>query len=156
MVDISGAGMVPYDKASDPWRPIAEVDLESGRIVEVRRMLVTMTFGDFMLASRETGSGSIRTRPGRRFVYKNEFRPCEDIVIVDEGKGEDPLPNYRIVAYMESKAPVNSQNPEIICSYLTTCWFVDDVTILLEELVRGLFRKIKWEDHARDRHVDDL
>lgn len=137
----------PFDEwDAFSFTPIATVVLENGRIVEVKRMLITMTYENLLLGSPETLSYHLRTRPGG-LVYKGEFQPHEPTVIVDDGKGKDPLPNYRILAYMESDP---QKDTLMDFSYLTACWFVDNVKIPLEEMVKALFQKIRWEDHAHD------
>ena len=54
---------------------------------------------------------------------------------------------------MESRSPVSSQDPEMDYSYLTACWFTDNVAMPPEEIVKGVFRKISWEEFARDGNM---
>ncbi len=142
----------PWDQAGDLWTPIAEVELETGRILDVKRMLISMTFEGYLMVSRDLESNTIRNET-RQWVSKS-FWGCDATVIVDDGK--PGLPNYRILAYMESMTPVDSNNPGMDYSYLMACWFTDNVASPPEEMVKSVFQKIKWEDYARDGSWGDL
>ena len=112
-----------------------------------------MTFETYLMAVRDHESITIRNET-RQWVSKS-FWDCDATVIVDDGK--PGLPNYRILAYMESLTPVGSHNRERdYYSYLMVCWFTDNVAIPPEEMVMSLFQKIKWEDCARDGSYGDI
>jgi hypothetical protein len=125
--------------------PNGEYSLPCGRTVKIRRLLLAHTFAGQLEGTPELVSPGIIQRLPKEAV--RVLPPGKPLVVVKPDKL--PLPNFRLIAELESPRGVRNTDPDF-GSQLFVVWFTDKIDTSIDELISPVLSTLDWDRHAED------
>jgi len=119
--------------------------LPSGRSIGIKRWIMVGTYSGQYEGSRHEVSLYIRKEISER--VKRILAPGDPLAIIEPPKGV--LPPWFCVAQLESPDSAHSPDPDYF-SGLYVCWFMEDTSRNLDEIIESIMPLIDWDGLAED------
>ena len=122
-----------------------DYEIAYGRLVGLKRMMIVDTYAGMYEGTMESASRYIRGELTERAARL--LPPAKPIYVVDPGGAE--LPQWMVVAEFESSDGVHGDDADV-CSRLTVCWFLENMSRRIDDMIWIVLKKVDWEKYAED------
>lgn len=116
--------------------------LVSMRNIQVGKLLISNTYGDYFIGDPEKKSKRIRSN--LKSEISTDFGYVESLKFIDDN--QPILPKYRIIVSFKSYPFINN----IHNCYPTLCWFQDDLPENIKGVVMEKLLNISWNEYTKD------
>ena len=103
------------------------------------------TYAGVLEGTKKVASQYIREDLPR--MVSNIMPPGQPLAIIEPPV--DELPDWLCVAKLESYLSVHNNGPDFN-SRLYVCWFLEDTTRSLDEIIESVIPQIEWENFSED------
>lgn len=122
--------------------------LPNGRKIGLIRWNMVDTYSGVLEGDKENASKYIREDLPERAA--RIMPPGHPLALIELPTGE--LPDWLCVAELESPYSVHNAGPDFF-SRLFVCWFMDDTSRSLDDVIETIIPQIDWERLAEDYDI---